>query len=89
LAPMELQKIEAGVATMAYRRQTRRGCRRDAEVASFYSCALRGGNAGLRREGEREVMAQCGGRAMGVHAHGEMGHLDVAQRRSTHVGCRP
>jgi hypothetical protein len=53
---------------MAYQRRTRRGCGRDAEVASFYSRALRGGNAGLCKEGEREVMAQHGGRAMGVHA---------------------
>jgi hypothetical protein len=29
----------------------------------FYSHALRGGNAGLCKEGEREVTAWCGGRA--------------------------
>jgi hypothetical protein len=34
----------------------------------FYSHALRGGNAGLHKEGEREVTARCGGRATGVHA---------------------
>jgi hypothetical protein len=34
----------------------------------FYSCALRGGNTGLRKEGERVVMSQHGGRAKGVHA---------------------
>jgi hypothetical protein len=34
----------------------------------FYSRALRGGNTGLRKEGERVVMSQCGGRATGVHA---------------------
>jgi hypothetical protein len=34
----------------------------------FYSYALHGGNAGLRKEGEREVMARHSGRATGVHA---------------------
>jgi hypothetical protein len=34
----------------------------------FCSCALNGGNAGLRKEGEREVMARHSARAMGVHA---------------------
>jgi hypothetical protein len=29
----------------------------------FYNCALRGGNAGLCKEREREVTAQRGGRA--------------------------
>jgi hypothetical protein len=32
-------------------------------VASFYSHILRRSNAGLRKEGEREVTAQRGGRA--------------------------
>jgi hypothetical protein len=35
----------------------------------FYSCALRGGNTGLCKEGEREVMARRGSRATGVHVH--------------------
>jgi hypothetical protein len=34
----------------------------------FYSRALHGGNAGLRKEGEREVTAWRSGRATGVHA---------------------
>jgi hypothetical protein len=63
LAPMERRKTEAGAAVTAYRRRTRRGCGRDVEVASFYSRAMRGGNVSLRKEGEREVTAQCGGRA--------------------------
>jgi hypothetical protein len=33
----------------------------------FYNCALRGGNAGLCKVGEREVTASHGGRATGVH----------------------
>jgi hypothetical protein len=66
-----------------------RGCGRDVEVASFYSRVLRKSNAGLRKEGEREVMARRGGRVMGVHACGEMGQLSAAQRRSTHARCRP
>jgi hypothetical protein len=39
---------------------------------------LRGGNAGLCKEGEREVMAQCGGRVMGVHVHAARRSSDVA-----------
>jgi hypothetical protein len=89
LTPTKRWKTEAGAAAMAYRRRTRRGCGRDAEVASFYSCALRGGNAGLRKEGEREVTARHGDRATGVHARGEMGQLGATQRRSMHVGCKP
>jgi hypothetical protein len=50
---------------------------------------LRGGNAGLRKEGEREVTARHGDRATGVHARGEMGQLGATQRRSMHVGCKP
>jgi hypothetical protein len=69
LAPTERRKTEAGAAAMAYRRWTRRRRRRDAEVASFYSRALHGGNAGLRKEGEREVTARRGGRA-GVRSCG-------------------
>jgi hypothetical protein len=38
-----------------YQRRTRRWCGRDAEVASFYSRALHGGDVGLRKEAEREV----------------------------------
>jgi hypothetical protein len=41
-------------------------------VTSFYSRALRGGNAGLRKEREREMMARRGGRATGVHARVEV-----------------
>jgi hypothetical protein len=33
----------------------------------FYSRALHGGNTGLCKQGEREVTAQRGGRASGVH----------------------
>jgi hypothetical protein len=47
-------------------------------VASFYSRALRGGNAGLRKEGEREVMARRGGRATVVHAHAARCSSDIA-----------
>jgi hypothetical protein len=62
----------------AYRRRTRRGCERDAEVASFYSRALHGGNAGLHNEGDREVTAHRGGRATGVHARRARRSSDVA-----------
>jgi hypothetical protein len=68
LAPTKQRKTEAGATVMAYQRRTQRGCGRDAEVASFYSLALRGGNAGLRKEGEREATARRSDRAMGVHA---------------------
>jgi hypothetical protein len=37
------------------RRRTRRGCGRDAEVASFYSRVLCRSNVGLHKDGEREV----------------------------------
>jgi hypothetical protein len=57
-----------GVTATAYRRWTRRGCGRDAEVAAFYSRALCRSNAGLCKERGREVMAQCGSRA-GVLTH--------------------
>jgi hypothetical protein len=63
LALMERRKTEAGAVVMAYQRQTWRGGGRDAEVASFYSHALRGGNVGLCKEGEREVMVRRGCRA--------------------------
>jgi hypothetical protein len=52
--------------------------RRDAEVAYFYSRVLHGSNAGLCKEGEREVTTRRGGRATGVHVHGEMGQLSTA-----------
>jgi hypothetical protein len=68
LDPTERRKTEAGAAATAYRRWTRRRRRRDAEVASFYSRALHGGNAGLRK-GEQEVTARRGGRA-GVRSRG-------------------
>jgi hypothetical protein len=42
----------------------------------FYSRALRGGNAGLRKEGEREVTAHRGGRA-GVLTHAARRSSDV------------
>jgi hypothetical protein len=72
LAPTERWKIEAGAVVTDYQRRTRRWCGRDAEVASFYSRALHGGDVGLRKEAEREVTARRGGRATGVHARVEM-----------------
>jgi hypothetical protein len=54
------------VVVTAYGRQTRRGCGRDAKVASFYSRVSCRSNASMFRDGEREVMAQRGGRVMGV-----------------------
>jgi hypothetical protein len=54
----------------------------------FYRRALHGGNAACT-EGEPKVMARHGGRAMGVHARGEMGQLGPVQRRGTHAGCIP
>jgi hypothetical protein len=45
---------------------------------------LRGGNAGLRKEGEREVMAQCGGRVTGVHVHATRHSSDVAVAVALH-----
>jgi hypothetical protein len=48
------------------------------EGVFFYSRALPGDNADLRKEGEREVMAQHGGRATGVHARAARRSSDVA-----------
>jgi hypothetical protein len=56
------------VVVTAYGRQTRRGCGRDAKVASFYSRVSCRSNASMFRDGEREVMAQRGGSVMGVVA---------------------
>jgi hypothetical protein len=78
LALTERRKTEAGAVATAYWRWTRCGCGRDAEVAYFYSRVLHGSNAGLCKEGEREVTTRRGGRATGVHAHGEMGQLSTA-----------
>jgi hypothetical protein len=50
----------------------------------FYSHALHGGNMGLRKEGEREVMAQRGGRAMGVHARAARRSNDVVVAAALH-----
>jgi hypothetical protein len=69
LASTERWKIEVGATVTAYRRWTRRGCGRDAEVTSFYSRALHGGNMDLRKEGEWEVMTRRGSRA-GVRSRG-------------------
>jgi hypothetical protein len=44
----------------------------------FYSRALRGGNAGLHKEGEREVTPWRCGRAMGVHVRAARHSSDVA-----------
>jgi hypothetical protein len=55
---MEQRKNRGDAAVKAYWRRTRRGCGRDAEVASFYIRVLCRSNTGLREEGEREVMAQ-------------------------------
>jgi hypothetical protein len=44
----------------------------------FHSRALRGGNAGLRKEGEREVTAWRSGRATGVHTRAARRSSDVA-----------
>jgi hypothetical protein len=49
-------------------------------VASFYSCALRRSNAGLREEGEREVTARCCSTRVR-----DKGQLGAAQRWSTHA----
>jgi hypothetical protein len=78
LAPMERWKTEAGAVAMEYQRWTRHGCKRDVEVASFYSHVLCRRNAGLLMEGEREVTAQRGGRVIRVHVRGEMGQLSTA-----------
>jgi hypothetical protein len=52
----------------------------------FYSCALRGGNAGLHKEGEREVMARRGSRAIGVHARAARHNSDVTVAAALHGG---
>jgi hypothetical protein len=77
LPPTKRRKTEVSAAVTAYRRRTRRGCGRDAEVASFYSHALRRDNTGLRKEGEREVMARRGDRATGVHTRATRHSSDV------------
>jgi hypothetical protein len=43
----------------------------------FYSHALHGGNAGLHKEGEREVTARRGGRATGVHMRAARHNSDI------------
>jgi hypothetical protein len=58
-------KNRGDAAAMAYRRWTRRGCGRDAKLASFYSRALRRSNTGLHEEGEREVIVRRGGTRAG------------------------
>jgi hypothetical protein len=74
----EAAEIEASATVMAYRRRTWRWCGRDIEGGLLYSHALQGGNTGLRKEGEREVTARCGGRATGVHVHAARCSSDVA-----------
>jgi hypothetical protein len=52
----------------------------------FYSRALRGSNAGLRKEGEREVMARRGGRATGMHMHAVRCSSDIPVVAALHGG---
>jgi hypothetical protein len=52
----------------------------------FYSCTLHGGNRDLRREGEREVPAQRGGRATGVHARATRNNMNVTVAAALHGG---
>jgi hypothetical protein len=59
----EAVENRGGEVVLAYRRRTRRECGRDAEVAYFYSRVSRRSNAGLLKEGEREVTAQRGDKA--------------------------
>jgi hypothetical protein len=59
------------------RRRTRRGCGRDAEVASFYSRVLCRSNVGLHKDGEREVTTQRSSRA-GVLMSAARHNSDVA-----------
>jgi hypothetical protein len=66
-----------GAAAMAYQRRTRRGCGRDAEVASFYSRVLCRSNVGLHKDGEREVTTQRSSRA-GVLMSAARHNSDVA-----------
>jgi hypothetical protein len=47
---------------------------------------MHGGIAGLRKEGEREVMARRGDRAMSVHAHAARCSSDVAVAATLHGG---
>jgi hypothetical protein len=53
------------------------GCRQTNGGVFFYSRALCGGNVILRNEVEREVMAQRGGRATGVHARTVRRNSDI------------
>jgi hypothetical protein len=52
----------------------------------FYSRTLHGGNVGLRKEVEREVMAWHGGRAMRVHARVARCNSDVAVAATSRGG---
>jgi hypothetical protein len=78
LAPTERRKTEAGAAVTAYQREAAVGAWTNKWGVFFYSCALHGGNAGLRKEGEREVTARRGGRATGVHTRVARRSSDVA-----------
>jgi hypothetical protein len=87
LAPTERRKNRGDAAAMAYWRRTRHGCVRDAEVASFYSRALRRSNAGLHKEGEREVTA----RRSGTRARGEgtaQCGIEAEHTRTTQTAAR-
>jgi hypothetical protein len=64
LAPMERQEQRRGAAGAAYQRKAAMGSRtKSKEGVFFYSRALCGGNAGLRKERGRDVTARLGGRA--------------------------
>jgi hypothetical protein len=52
----------------------------------FYSHALHGGNAGLCKEGEREVMARRDGRATGVHARTARRSSDIVMAAALRGG---
>jgi hypothetical protein len=52
----------------------------------FYSRALRGGNVGMRKEGEIHPTARCGGRAIGLHARAARCSSDVAVAAALHGG---
>jgi hypothetical protein len=78
-----------GAAATAYQRKAAVGAQTKCTgKVLFYRRALHGGNTACT-EGEPKVMAWHGGRAMGVHARGEMGQLGTVQRRGTHAGCIP
>jgi hypothetical protein len=79
LAQTERQKLRRGTTGAVYRREATVGARtNEREGSSFIPVHCVGGNAGLCKEGEKEVTARHSGRATGAHARIARHNSDVA-----------